>query len=65
MDLIPVTASPADSNRCAARARCMVRVKFVSLPPEYEPGAALRGQRASGLARFISRVIGRLVAARP
>jgi hypothetical protein len=49
----------------------MVRVKFVSFAPvevepaEVAPEAALWGQRASGVARFLSRVIGRLVAARP
>jgi hypothetical protein len=48
----------------------MVRVKFVSFSPVEEeparvPEAALWGQRASGVARFLSRVIGRLVAARP
>ncbi|MEP7070645.1 MAG: hypothetical protein ABI789_15460 [Usitatibacter sp.] len=48
----------------------MVRVKFVSfapveaLPAEL-PETALWGQRASRVSRFISRVIGRLVAARP
>lgn len=71
MDLTPALAQRAASNRCDARARCMVRVKFVSLAPveaelaEAVPGAALWGQRASGVANFLSRVIGRLVAARP
>ncbi len=41
----------------------------MDLAPEEEPTsvpeAALWGQRASGVARFLSRVIGRLVAARP
>ena len=70
MDLAPAIARPA-SDRCDARARCMVRVKFVSFTPvevelaEAAPEAALWGQRASGVARFLSRVIGRLVAARP
>jgi hypothetical protein len=70
MDLAPVIANRPASNRCDARARCMVRVKFVSFSPVEEeparvPEAALWGQRASGVARFLSRVIGRLVAARP
>jgi hypothetical protein len=71
MDLAPATASRSASNRCDARARCMVRVKFVSFAPveaapaDAAPEAALWGQRASGVARYISRVIGRLVAARP
>ncbi len=71
MDLAPVIANRPASNRCDARARCMVRVKFVSFSPVEEepasvPEAALWGQRASGVvSRFLSRVIGRLVAARP
>jgi len=71
MDLTSALAQRAASNRCDARARCMVRVKFVSLAPveaepaEVVPEAALWGQRASGVANFFSRVIGRLVAARP
>jgi hypothetical protein len=72
MDLAPVIASSSAPNRGDARARCMVRVKFVSFTPvEVEPAnvapeAALWGQRASGVvSRFLSRVIGRLVAARP
>ena len=71
MDLAPVIAKRPASDRGDARARCMVRVKFVSFAPveaqpaEVAPEAALWGQRASGVARFLSRVIGRLVAARP
>ena len=71
MDLATAIATRPVSNRCEARARCMVRVKFVSFAPvEAEPAdvvpeAALWGQRASGVVRFLSRVIGRLVAARP
>ena len=71
MDLAPAIATRPASNRCDARARCMVRVKFVSFAPveaqpaDAAPEAALWGQRASGVARFISRVVGRLVAARP
>jgi hypothetical protein len=42
----------------------MVRVKFVALPPLREPEDALWGQRSS-LLGFLSRVIDRLVAARP
>ena len=45
---------------------CVGRVKFIGLPLEMEPGVALRGQHApGGVARFISRVIGCLAAARP
>ncbi len=71
MDLAAALANRPASDRCVARARCMVRVKFVSFapveaePPKAAPEAALWGQRASGVARFLSRVIGRLVAARP
>ena len=70
MDLAPALANRPASDRSDARARRMVRVKFVSFapveaPPAKLPEAALWGQRASGVARFISRVVGRLVAARP
>jgi hypothetical protein len=71
MDFAPAIDNRPASDRCDARARCMVRVKFVSFvpvedePARVAPGAALWGQRASGVARFLSRVIGRLVAARP
>jgi hypothetical protein len=71
MDLAPAIDNRPASVRCDARARCMVRVKFVSFAPveaepaEVVPEAALWGQRASGAVRFLSRVIGRLVAARP
>ena len=71
MDLTPARTHRPASDRGDARARCMVRVKFVSLAPveaepaEVGPEAALWGQRASGVARYLSRVIGRLVAARP
>ena len=72
MDLAPAIATLPASHRADARARCMVRVKFVSFAPvdaqpaDVAPEAALWGQRASGVvARFLSRVIGRLVAARP
>jgi hypothetical protein len=69
MDLvrIPAVALPA-SPRCIVRAHRLIRVKFVSLPPDREPEAAPRGRRASGrgvVSRFLSRVIGCLVAARP
>lgn len=67
MEIIPVTANAFDAPpRCALRAQRIGRVKFVCLPMELVPGAALRGQRApGGVARFISRVIGCLAAARP
>ena len=70
MDLAPATASagpPAD--RRVARAKCMVRVKFIGMPiREMEPEVAHRETRASGMGQvfaFLSRVLGRLVAARP
>ena len=71
MDLAPALARRPASDRCDARARCMVRVKFVglspveALPADVAPEAALWGQRASGVVRYLTRVIGRLVAARP
>jgi hypothetical protein len=48
----------------------MARVKFVALPIEATPGNALReacfpGRRAGTIRKFVLRVIGRLVAARP
>jgi hypothetical protein len=52
--MIPID-SAADSLRIA-RARSIVRVKFMGMPP---------APRRGGLHRFISRVIGCLVAARP
>ena len=69
MDLAPATtaAGPA-SGQCIARARRLVRVKFVGLPIEPMPEDALRETRASGggpIIHYIFRVIGRLVAARP
>jgi hypothetical protein len=70
MDFAPatLTAGPA-SDRGIARAKCMVRVKFVSLPiREMAPEAARGESRGSGLRplrAFFTRVIGRLVAARP
>ena len=70
MDFAPatLTAGPA-SDRGSARAKCMVRVKFVSLPiREMAPEVACRESRTSGaraFRAFFTRVIGRLVAARP
>ena len=70
MDFAPATlcAGPA-LDRCAARAKCIVRVKFVSLPiREMVPGVASGETRASGLRplrALFTRVFGRLVAARP
>jgi len=52
--LIPID-SGADPRRMD-RARRIVRVKFVGMPPE---------PRRGGVQRFLSRVIGCLVAARP
>jgi hypothetical protein len=57
MDLIPATASNA-SGQCIVRGQRLARVKFVSLPMEPV-------RQISPIRKFISRVIGRLVAARP
>ena len=67
MELIPIHAhARGASPRCASRAQRIGAVKFVVLPLDGSPGVALRGQRAPGVvARFLSRVIGRLAAARP
>jgi len=70
MDFAPATPSAGPAlDRGAARAKCMVRVKFVSLPiREMVPEAARRETRASGLRlvrAFFTRGFGRLVAARP
>jgi hypothetical protein len=68
MDIVPVPVGALHaSSRCEPRSLRIGRVKFIGLPLEMEPGVALRGQRApgGGVARFISRVIGCLVAARP
>lgn len=67
MDLVTAPAAPA-SARHSARAQRMVRVKFVGMPVrETEPEAACGEMRASGgaVSRFLSRVFGRLAAARP
>jgi hypothetical protein len=70
MDFAPATLlSDPVMERSPARAKCMVRVKFVSLPiREMAPEVACRESRASGvraLRALFTRVIGRLVAARP
>ena len=62
MQLAPI---PIQSGRGArhpgARAQVLVQVKFMGMPLECEPEPALWAP----VSRFISRVIGRLVAARP
>jgi hypothetical protein len=68
MDIVPVpVGSLHASSRCEHRSHRIGRVKFIGLPLEMQPGEALRGQPSpgNGVARFISRVIGCLVAARP
>ena len=70
MDLIPATAGMDASGRCIVRGARMARVKFVALPIDREPGNALRETRFPGgpvgaIGKFVFRVIGRLVAARP
>jgi hypothetical protein len=66
---IPVISGPAARERCIVRGERMVRIKFVGLPLQGEPEVASGETRTSGggapFLRFISRVIGRLVAARP
>ena len=52
------------------RGQRLARVKFVALPMDALPGDPLReagapGWRAPPILEFVSRVIGRLVAARP
>jgi hypothetical protein len=59
MDFIPCSANAADS-RGHQRARRLVQVKFVALPMD-----APAPQRRASFFNLISRVIGRLVAARP
>ena len=69
MDFAPALSSRPAVDRGAIRAKCIVRVKFVSLPiREMVPEAARRETRASGvgaLRAFFTRVFGRLAAARP
>ena len=67
MEIVPIRAHAlAAPPRCAHRAHRIGAVKFVSLPVDGAPGVALRGQRAPGfVARLLTRVIGRLAAARP
>ena len=59
MDLMPCSAA-GPRDRCNERGRRLVQVKFMALPPE--PPAPRRG---FSLIEFLTRVIGRLVAARP
>jgi hypothetical protein len=59
MDLMTCPANAAHP-RCDERARRLVQVKFMALPMESPPPA-----RRSPFMDFLSRVIGRLVAARP
>ena len=70
MDLITATAGVDASGRCIVRGHRLARGKFVALPMEMGPGNALREARfpggwARGIRQVVSRVIGRLVAARP
>ena len=62
---IPLIAAPAARERCIVRGERLVRVKFVGLPIQGAPEVASGETRTSGLWGHISRVIGRLVAARP
>lgn len=70
MQLAPIPIqSGRGPRRSGERHQLMVQVKFMGLPLEGEPEAALWGRRDPGsggpVSRFISRVIGCLVAARP
>ena len=70
MELAPIPIRSGHPPRGpASRAQVLAQVKFMGLPLQGEPEAALWGRPASGrgspVSRFISRVIGRLVAARP
>jgi hypothetical protein len=52
------------------RGNRLARVKFVALPVETTPGNAIRetrfpGRQIAAIRKFVLRVIGRLVAARP
>ena len=66
---IPIRSGPL-ASRPMARAQVMAQVKFMGLPLDGEPQVALWETRARDRAggpvwRFVSRVIGCLVAARP
>jgi hypothetical protein len=67
MEIAPNTAGSLNAPaRCPLRAHRVGRVKFIGLPLEMEPVAAPRNERWRGaVARFLSRVIGCLAAARP
>jgi hypothetical protein len=70
MELRPIPiASYAASERRHARARSLVQVKFVAMPMALPCEAFAQGTGAhpkwATLLSFLSRVIGRLVAARP
>ena len=70
MDLAPISIQPGrGARRPMARAQVLVQVKFMGLPIDETPGDARFERRAPDagglLSRFISRVIGRLAAARP
>lgn len=62
MQLVPIPIqSGRGSQRPVARAQVLSQVKFMGLPFEVEPEPA----PWAPISRFLSRVIGRLVAARP
>jgi len=72
MDLapIPIPTVVEARQRGIVRGERLLRVKFVGLPPQGVPGDARGETRAPGrvrrgLAGYLLRVIGRLVAARP
>jgi hypothetical protein len=70
MELAPIPIQSSRGNRRpSAREQMLVQVKFMGLPLQGEPEPALWGRRSEGrgspVSRFIFRVIGRLVAARP
>jgi hypothetical protein len=67
----PIDSGTAARERCIVRGQRLVHVKFIGLQEQGVPEVASGETRASGRAsqgvvsRLISRVIGRLVAARP
>jgi hypothetical protein len=77
MDLVPATVGVNASGRCIVRGQRLARVKFVALPADMAPGNVREAPRLgecrvslfpggrNSIRKFVLRVIGRLVAARP
>ena len=67
---VPIPASIAARERCIVRGERIARVKFVGLPPSQgeafgDARGETRSPRRGSITRYLFRVIGRLVAARP